>query len=126
MVNKSALFGLILLLCGPVSAAAAATGRLQDPLRPVRYQAPVNKKQAEVQPLNWHLSAVLLSEKRAVAVINGRSLRLGDLLDGYKLIKIEPGKVLLRNKQQQVILRRSGTGLKKISSLEEVKKGSHP
>lgn len=124
MVNKLPLFCLLALLCGPVSAAE--TGRLQDPLRPVRYQAPAVEKKAEVERRSWSLSAVLLSADRAVAVINGQSLQLGDLLDGYRLIKIEPGKVLLRNNRKQVVLYRSGTGLKKISSFERVKKGSQP
>lgn len=124
MVNTLPLLCLLVLLCGPVSAAE--TGRLQDPLRPVRYQAPVVEKKAEVERQNWSLSAVLLSADRAVAVINGQSLQLGDLLDGYRLVKIEPGKVLLRKNRKQIVLSRSGTGLKKISSFERVKKGSQP
>ncbi|NOY12603.1 MAG: MSHA biogenesis protein MshK [Deltaproteobacteria bacterium] len=124
MVNKLPLLCLLALLCGPVSAAE--TGRLQDPLRPVRYQAPAVEKKAEVERRSWSLSAVLLSADRAVAVINGQSLQLGDLLDGYRLVKIEPEKVLLRNNRKQVVLYRSGTGLKKISSFERVKKGSQP
>jgi len=124
VVNKLPLLCLLALLCGPVSAAE--TGRLQDPLRPVRYQAPAVEKKAEVERRSWSLSAVLLSADRAVAVINGQSLQLGDLLDGYRLVKIEPEKVLLRNNRKQVVLYRSGTGLKKISSFERVKKGSQP
>jgi hypothetical protein len=56
------------------------------------------------------LSAVLLAVDRRVAVINGKSLQLGDRLEGYQLIEIFPDRVLLQKNKTKVLLRRSGTG----------------
>lgn len=119
---------LVLLTCGPMLVAAADV--LKDPLRPIRYQAPVAEQAvdsgAEQQRLDWRLSGVLISAERSVAIINGQSMQVGDLFEGYKLIKIEAGEVLLQSKQKQIVLRRAGTGLKKASSFLDVTKGSHP
>ncbi len=118
---------LLILLC-PASLMAEA-GRLQDPLRPAYYQAPQTDStaagpSAETTPKNWLLSTVLTSKQRSVAVINGQSLVLGEWVEGYKLIKIEPTKVLLQKNKQQIVLRRAGSGLKKTSVTEGVVKGS--
>jgi hypothetical protein len=72
------------------------------------------------------LAAVLISAERAVAVINGQSLQVGDLLDGYTLKKIEPASVLLQKKQKKIVLRRVGTGLKKAVPSAEAVEGSQP
>lgn len=129
MVNRLVLCCLLLMI-GWTSVWAAEKNILQDPLRPARYQAstsnPVAVEYAASKQQDWHLSAVLISAQRAVAVINGQSLQVGDRLGGYQLIKIEATKVLLRNKQKQLVLHRSGTGLKKTSSGEDIVKGSHP
>ena len=103
--------------------------RLQDPLRPANYQAPKTdstaaEKSAEKKSDNWLLSTVLTSKQRSVAVINGQPLTVGEQFEGYKLIKIEPTKVLLQKNKKQIVLRRAGSGLKKASVTEGVMKGS--
>jgi MSHA biogenesis protein MshK len=118
VVNKSYLTVLLMIaVYGTTITAQADT--LRDPLRPVHYQ--VAKKGADgsavkKQPQSWQLSAVLISRDRTVAVVNGQSMQVGDQIDGYKLLKIEPAKVLLQDKQKQIVLHRSGTGMKKAVS----------
>lgn len=130
MVDRYFLIAVLLVLSLVGAAGAVESERLQDPLRPVRYQAPLNKSRADdghkkAVP-NWHLSAVLLSDARAVAVIDGVPCQVGDLVEGYRVVKIEGAKVLLKNNRRKVVLRRAGTGLKKVSSPKDVGKGSHP
>ncbi len=47
------------------------------------------------------LSLVVISDKKKMAVINGRLFKEGETVDGTKIAKIEPGRVLLKNKTSQ-------------------------
>ncbi len=47
------------------------------------------------------LSLVVISDRNKMAVINGRLLKEGETVDGTKIAKIEPGRVLLKNKTTQ-------------------------
>jgi hypothetical protein len=127
LVVKRTTFSLLLLFV-LVSTASARAETLSDPLRPLigapttgnASQAPAAEKTNE-----WRLGSVLTSAQRSVAVINGRALQVGDMLEGYELVKIEPTKVLLKKKDKQLVLRRSGTGLK-AAAPNPAAKGSQP
>jgi hypothetical protein len=104
---------VLLLLAGPVSVRAEA---LVDPMRPEHYQAPAPVKKSEEQKIDttsWSLTAVLSAADRVVAVINGKSLQTGDVLQGYTVMNIESDQALLQNGEKQLVLQRVGTGLKK-------------
>lgn len=122
----------VLLLFGAGECLAAESEQLVDPMRPLRYQAPapatsIEKTiQKQVDTTAWQLTAVLVSAERSVAVINGKLLQKGENLKGYRLVKILPDKVLLKNKDEKIILSRAGTGLKKISVYKDIGKGSNP
>lgn len=123
---------LMFLLFGVADFCGAATSeQFVDPMRPVHYQTSAAKtstveKKERVDTKSWKLLAVLTSTERSVVVINGRSLQLGDRLEGYKLVKIDPDKVVLKNKQTTLVLRRVGTGLKRISVDKDIRKGRKP
>ncbi len=123
---------LMFLLFNLAGNCCAATSEpFVDPMRPVRYQEPVvtpptMTKSTLEKIRNWQLTAVLISAGRSVAVINGKSLQVGELLDGYKLIQIDSNRVVLKNKQRRLVLRRAGTGLKKMSQNKDIRKGSKP
>jgi hypothetical protein len=122
---------MILLFCVAGEGVAATEQQFVDPMRPSHYQDQSNtrsvvEKQPQVKTGSWELTAVLLSPGRSVAVINGKSLQLGEQLEGYKLIQVQSDRVILRNKQEKLVLRRTGTGLKKVSINRGVGKGSKP
>lgn len=112
------LFLLLLLWQGvPVDAS-----ELSDPLRPHAYHpvpAATESSPASVDTSEWRLSAVLISAQRSVAVINGRRVQPGDMLEGLRVMLIAGDRVELRNARQTVVLRRVGTGLKKISTNQD-------
>jgi len=121
----------LLLLCAAGNCCAEATEQFVDPMRPIRYQTPVAKKSAVEKKLqadtkSWKLTAVLTSAGRSVAVINGESFQVGGRLDGYRLVQIDFDKVILKNKQRTLVLHRAGTGLKKMSTTRDIRKGSKP
>ncbi|WP_092344728.1 hypothetical protein [Desulfuromusa kysingii] len=100
-----------------------------DPMRPVDYEVqasklPATKGAVQAQTRDWQLTAVLTSQDRAIAVINGESLQVGERLEGYELVQIHADRVTLKNKQGQLVLRRAGTGLKKVLINKGTGKGS--
>lgn len=107
---------IVLTLClGAV--AMAAEQPLRDPLQPSGYRTvaqPVATK-ASVNTADWALGAVLLSEQRRVAIIDGQPLQLGDRYKGYRLDSVEADRVVLTNGTGRVVLRRAGSGLKKVA-----------
>ena len=131
MARALGLVLMLLLFCVVGDCCAATAEQLVDPMRPVRYQTPVLTDSTMTKTIpkkihNWKFTAVLISAGRSVAVINGKSLQVGERLDGYKLIQIDSDRVVLKNKQRKLELRRAGTGLKKMSSDNDIRKGSKP
>jgi len=127
VVKKRALISLLLL---GIPFSAVGGERLLDPMRPLVSSAsgPVETvgKPLVAKQLDWRLGAVLISAEREVAVINGKSLQIGDKIEGYRVVKIEPSRVQLQMKKKKMILRRAGSGLKKAFLSQDVGKGSHP
>jgi hypothetical protein len=52
----------------------------------------------------YTLSGILWTEKGGVASINQRILREGDTLDEYQVTRIEPGKVVLKKSDEEMVL----------------------
>ncbi len=125
-LNSISIVMLIMVTMG--IALPVCAGSLVDPMRPVNYQrVEVASSADEKVPVteNWNLSGVLISASRTVAVINGMSFQLGDNVDGYRITKITTSEAVLKNKQQTLVLHRSGTGLKK-SAIKDNGKGLKP
>jgi hypothetical protein len=111
--NAAVLF-IGILLGAPTLGGAAD---LVDPMRPQHYQPPP-EIQAEpdkqlIDTDSWRLTGVLLGAERRVAIINGQSLQLGAVLEGFRLVEVKADRAVLRNQEQRVVLTRAGTGLKK-------------
>ena len=125
MVKQIILISIVLLF--GASAHAAEKGALKDPLRPLGFHSP--KAPATAGPVagtsfEWRLGAVLISAERSVAVINGKALQVGELLNGYTVKTIETDNVVLLKNKKKLVLRRSGTGLKKAVPIERAEEGS--
>ncbi|NIB44385.1 general secretion pathway protein GspB [Pseudomaricurvus alkylphenolicus] len=76
---------------------------MRDPTRPLKYSAPISSQQQ--QALKLH--SVLISSQRKLAVINGKTVRENQWVDGARVVSILPGKVLLsvRGRQQELRLK---------------------
>ncbi len=120
---------IIALLIFSSGLCCASAGTLLDPMRPERYIRPVGKAESSAdqdKTKDWILSAVLVSSDRSVAVINDVSLRVGDKLEGYKLVQVDRDKVVLKRESRTVVLQMAGIGLKKISTDKVTMKGNMP
>ena len=117
MVRLSVVFMLVFVTAG--QPLAAQQRPLSDPMRPHSQQvkAPLSsvEKAGEqvIDTAAWQLTAVLISERRSLAIVNGQALQKGDQLDGYKVISIQSDKVVLEHGHKQLVLHRTGTGLRK-------------
>lgn len=120
MDKISCAVGLVCVLLYSLWVGMAGAAEFSDPMRPLNYRTTTvdtntdttnEKKKTD----SWKLTAVLMSDKRSVAVVNGHSLQLGDVLEGYTLKGIYKDRVVLNGKGRKLVLERSGTGLKKKS-----------
>ncbi|HEX7061733.1 MAG TPA: hypothetical protein VF200_07160 [Woeseiaceae bacterium] len=81
----------------PALLAAALVARADNLYRdPMRPYAPPAAAASASEPVRYHLSSVLISSQRRVAVINGRVCRVGDRVAGAEVLAIEHERVRLR------------------------------
>ncbi len=117
---------IVSLLFGAGVAFAVKSPQLTNPMRPIEYQPVVVNDKRQESSEKLQLTAVLISAQRSVVVINGKTLQRGDKIGGYRVVKIETDKVLLKKRQKSLVLRRAGTGLKKMSPHKDIEKVSKP
>ena len=98
MFRPALVAGFVALLAVPASAA-----ELDDPMRPSSRSAPAAVQPGEHGPV-WRLDSTIVGTSRRIAVINGRSLSVGQSVGGAKLIEILPGRVLLDQGGRQFAL----------------------
>ncbi|BFM16975.1 hypothetical protein R50073_31580 [Maricurvus nonylphenolicus] len=83
------------------SVVAADYSAMRDPTKPLRFKA-------ETEGLaSLSLHSVLISEDRKFAVINGKQVKEQDVINGARVVKIQPGRVrvLINGKEQELIMR---------------------
>jgi hypothetical protein len=59
---------------------------------------------AKVPQKEYALSGILWTEKGGVASINRRILQEGEMLDEYRVFRIERNKVILRKEGEEIVL----------------------
>lgn len=112
------------LTCAMLGASSTSVVALRDPTRPPA--DPTISRSAESHTVqHWNLSSILISPQRRIAVINGRSLQVGQSLAGARVLSIEADQVVLRQGDRTHILRLNSQNLKTPTPvvLEET---SHP
>ena len=72
---------------------------LTDPTRPYGYgvASPVIVLEPDLprEQINWRLTGIRISPKDRFAILNGRMLRVGEIVDGALLVEINPVGVLI-------------------------------
>lgn len=82
-----------------------------DPTKPARISGSLEKNKAqadngdELSQTQWLLSAIFYSGVRQVAVINGRSLTVGEEVNGQTVDEIMEDKVVLLKKGEKMELK---------------------
>jgi MSHA biogenesis protein MshK len=106
-------------MAGLAVAAVTATAPdgLTDPTRPVDY-LPAS---AQAQPLpdelvNWRLTAVRIGKAGNSAVLNGKIVRVGDMVGRARISEIKPGLVVVELDRRQEEVRLHGAWVKKLAA----------
>ena len=95
MSSRNVLIG-ITVLATSLMVCSGFCAELKDPMRP--YSATKRRASAPTAaPLK--VSAIIHSEQRRVAVLNGKTYRLGDRIRGYEIVAIEPWAVTIKREQ---------------------------
>jgi len=111
MSTKTALSCSLLV----ISLALPFIGHASDPLAglpdPTRHQQIQKKvvKKIVHQPLI--LQSTLIHEERRYAIINGKSLQIGERINGATLLTITPFEITLERHGQRQVLRLMTTGI---------------
>lgn len=83
----------LLILPARVAVAAELPYGLMDPTRPLEYTVPSTQQHLQSDLV---LTSVLINGEIKIAVINGERLMEGQLVDGARIISIQPGRAILR------------------------------
>lgn len=89
------------LLLAPGASGTAAWAELRDPTRPAGYG--VSAALETVAPeQQWWLTLIKIDGNRRSAVVNGRLVRKGDVVDGATVVEIRPSRVVLSWRGQRI------------------------
>ncbi|VAX07863.1 hypothetical protein MNBD_GAMMA25-1128 [hydrothermal vent metagenome] len=106
-------YGLLLWLMLNVFSAQAEV--LDDPMRPPGYvQAGIGTKVSVKK--GWHLSAIRIDAENRIAIINGRTVAVGEWVNKARLIEVLPQKVKLKGSQGLFSVRLVKAQVKKNSA----------
>ena len=96
----------LLLLIPSLAATALASDAMHDPTRPYSEQP-----RSASPAVNFEVSAIFISSERRVAVLNGKRVVAGDVVDGAMVTAIGDGRLHLdyKGKIITVPLHRGGS-----------------
>jgi MSHA biogenesis protein MshK len=84
-------------------AARAEELPLKDPMRPNVVAGPASGA-PRAEP-GFELTAVLVSDSRRIAVVNGRICHVGDRVNGAEIVAIEQGSIRIRRAAGDVLIK---------------------
>lgn len=113
--NLLAVYAVLILAQPTVYAQDHILEQGRDPTRPLGYQVVAGKTSA-VKDADLHLSSVLISAQRKLAIINGQSLREGQTIPGTQgvvLVGIYPRGVTVAQGERRWELKLAPSIIKK-------------
>jgi hypothetical protein len=79
---------------------------LPDPTRPYGYgiiqHVIVLEPDLPREQVNWRLSGIRIAPKDKTAILNGRLVRVGDMVDGALVVEINPAAVLIDFEEKRI------------------------
>lgn len=77
----------------------AARAELRDPTQPPDFIS-----SGDTIVTTWRLDAIIISENRRIAIINGQSLKIGEKISGNQLVDVQPYSVQLEGADGKITL----------------------
>lgn len=104
---------LLFLVCASLASAQANT--LQDPTKPKPSSSLSNSDKGPKNPMQvaLKLTAIIDNNQFKQAIINGRSVVEGQLVQGYKVVLISQGHVVLDGSKGKQMLYVNNNNIKK-------------
>jgi len=84
----------------------------RDPMRPPSSSGEASNKTDQEKP-RWILQSVLVSGQRNIAVINQRTVAVGDSINGARVMAIHPGYVRLSKANEVFVIRLPSLSVKR-------------
>lgn len=110
--QKKLLLGLLFAF---YLVPVAVQAQLDDPTRPPghRLVLPGGEKASSTAAITYTLSSVFISPMRRSAIVNDRSVELGDIINGAKVVEIYPSAVKLKKQGKIFTIRLVSQVIKK-------------
>lgn len=107
-------WALVALLALP--ALATAADEVRDPMQPTWLRGGNSPAQSVQSPRQrFSVDTIVVSPERRVAIINGRSVGVGEWINGAKVLKIDPDAVTLELDGARFTIALAITDIKKTS-----------
>lgn len=92
----------MIIVIGGLMLSQVLSAQLDDPTLPPN----VTSMPAEStnQTIAWQLSSILISPQRSIAIINGQSVQVGDILAGARVKSINETVVKLKHRGETINL----------------------
>ena len=104
---------LLIMVLIPAGAVCAES-RIIDPMRPPSAKS-VNANSGLAKKPGWSVTEILISPKRRLAVVNGRVVRVGSIVNGAKVSAIYGNAVKLDIEGKAVFIAPVGRDIKRQS-----------
>ena len=110
-----------------VAATTAPSDTLTDPTKPVDYLPDSGQTRPLADELaDWRLTAVRISKGGNSAVLNGKIVRVGDLVGRARISEIKPGLVVVELDRRQEEVRLHGAWVKKLATQQKSESAVKP
>lgn len=106
MCNKKTWFVLLKSLVLIFGVCQSPAAELLDPTRPLEFRSPtVHDREASIMTTTLVVESILISPRRRIVVINGRTLGEGDFLNGMEITAIDEGGVSMKKDGRDFFLK---------------------
>ena len=99
-------------LAGLIFSMTAAAQELGDPTKPTPL-APRGSSSAESSGPRWRLQSTLVADTRRLAVINGKTVKPGERVDGATVVEVRTDGVVLDYEGQRMEIRLLQSGVQR-------------
>jgi hypothetical protein len=107
------LIKYVLITASILSACPIGASELLDPTRPATKAREKSPMQYSVGVRHWILESTLVAPDRRVAVINGKLVSEGEVVDGARILEIRKLDVLIKTPQERMTLQLLPDNVKK-------------
>ena len=107
------LLPCLVLALAPFGAGAGEA--IEDPMRPSWARTDAKARSAPTRDERFKVDTIVVSPERRVAIINGRSVEVGEWVNGARVIRIDADSVILELDGARFTIALAITDIKKAS-----------